>query len=307
MSDSNPDIEQEVVPDNTREGNAPGEDRADETENKGEWVSSLDNEKGRTGASADSDVVAAALRGADWIRHVPVEFAKTAAKYRSFGDFIKAHGELQSKLGQALFVPSADAGPEDVSRFRRRLGQPKAASDYQLPDVEGVDFDQERVDGFRDAAFAAGLTQAQFADVVKWEVATASRIEAQAQAEAQRGHKRLAETWGEDAPGQYEKARRVVSVLFNDDERQRFNLNDEPKSWPPDVVAAMARISPSFAEDRHVGGNDRDLGRSEDRLLGELDRLQGAADYYNSADKQRRAREISERLWGTGEVARSGR
>ena len=64
----------------------------------------------------------------DWIQHVPAEHLKTAQKFKSLDEFVKAHGELQSKLGTALFIPGKDASDEDRARFFERLGRPKDAS-----------------------------------------------------------------------------------------------------------------------------------------------------------------------------------
>jgi len=262
-------------------------------------------------ADADADAAtdgpagepAAELATADWIRHVPGRHLKAAAKFKSFADFVAGYADLESRLGQALFPPGADAGPETVARFHERLGRPKTPDGYGAPAVpDGVTLDDDKLDQFRTKAFEIGLPQAQFQALVRWEVESQQVLQGEAERQHRQAHRALQAEWGEAAAGNYEKARRVANILFGPEERSALQLSERSEDWAAPLVAALARVSPSFEDHKFLVRGERDLGKSDDALVAELNELMTAADYWQDEAKQRRTREINEALYGTRSV-----
>jgi len=247
------------------------------------------------------------LDSQNWLRHVPAQHLKAAGKFKSFADFVAGYADLESRLGQALFPPGADANPEALARFQERLGRPKAPAGYRAPEApDGVVLDEGKLDLFRDKAFEIGLPQQQFEALVGWEIESQQALQVEVAQQHRRAHQALHGTWGEDAAANYEKARRVADILFDADERAALQLSQRPEDWAAPLVAALARISPSFEDHKFLARGERDIGRSDDALVDELNGLMAEPDYWQDEAKQRRARQINEALYGTKSVHPAG-
>ena len=255
-----------------------------------------------TDSSESTETAVAAEQDFNWIQHVPAEHLPTAQKYKTLGEFVKAHGEVQSKLGTALFMPGKDASDEDKAKFFERLGRPKSAELYKAPEVEGVSFDEGRQRAFFDAAHGIGLTQGQVEALMTWELEGHKSAKAAAEKAHVQAHGKLEESWGEDAVANYEKARRVGDILFTEAQRKSFGMGEDPKTWSADLVAALSSVSPSFMDHPHLGKAQRDLGKDADELSTELDELMAKPDYYQNQSIQKRVREINEALHGTRSI-----
>ena len=116
---------------------------------------------------------------------------KGSPAFKDIGDDIndlaKNYLDVQSHLGNAIRIPSAEATPEDVTKFHARLkekvpgliptpdgenpetiemfltalGKPEKADGYKLPEIDGVDIDEERGKLFMNTAHELGMTQKQ--------------------------------------------------------------------------------------------------------------------------------------------------
>lgn len=257
------------------------------------------------GADGPTDI-AAILNSPAWIRYLPAEHVKAAAKFTGAGAMIKSMNALQARLGEALFPPGEDAAPEAVARFYEKLGRPAEAAGYEPPALEGVRLDGGQLDTFRGWAHAAGLTQAQFADLVGRQMQAVREEQAAKDTAHAKAHAALAEDWGGEAEGRYELARRSAVVLFSDEQRRALGLAEDPRDWPAPFARALADIAPTFASHRHLARSDRDAGRSDRDLKAEAGRLRDAPDYWSDAGKQQRVAEIYEALYGTGPATGPG-
>ncbi len=258
------------------------------------------------GAAGGPPDIAAILNSPAWIRYLPAEHVKAAAKFTGAGAMIKSMNALQARLGEALFPPGEDAAPEAVARFYEKLGRPAEAAGYEPPALEGVRLDDSQLDTFRGWAHAAGLTQAQFADLVGRQMQAVREEQAAKDMAHAKAHAALAEDWGGEAEGRYELARRSAVVLFSDDQRRALGLAEDPRDWPAPFARALADIAPTFASHRHLARSDRDAGRSDRDLKAEAGRLRDAPDYWSDAGKQQRVAEIYEALYGTGPATGPG-
>ena len=119
------------------------------------------------------------------------EEMKGSPAFKDIGDDIndlaKNFLDVQSHLGNAIRIPSAEASADDVTAFHTRLkekvpgliptpdgenpetiemflsalGKPEKADGYKLPEIEGVDIDETRGKLFMDTAHTLGMTQKQ--------------------------------------------------------------------------------------------------------------------------------------------------
>lgn len=226
-------------------------------------------------APASNPVDVGAIMGsADWVQHVSPDFLNTATKYNSLADFTKAHSELQSKMGDAVFMPGKDATPEDIGKFYNRIGRPEAANGYEAPEIEGFNISEERWNGFSSKAHELGLTQQQLAGLVEWDAGNNSTASSAATQAHEDSHSRLAEAWGENAGANYEMARRTGLEIFTAEERKALGMSDVSKDWNPVLVSALARVSERLQDDHHVGRSDRDIGKSDEDLKTEAAAIQ---------------------------------
>ena len=255
-----------------------------------------------TESSESIETTAPADQGFDWLKHVPAEQIETASRYKTLGDLVKGNSELREQVSKALFIPAKDASDEDKAKFFERLGRPKSAQLYKAPEVDGVSFDEDRQKAFFDAAHGIGLTQGQVEALMTWEMEGHKSAQAAAEKAHVQAHGKLEESWGEDAVANYEKARRVGDILFTEAQRKSFGMGEDPKTWSPDLVAALSSVSPSFMDHPHLGKAQRDLGKDADELNTELDELMAKPDYYQNQNIQKRVREINEALHGTRSI-----
>lgn len=113
---------------------------------------------------------------------------KNAESAEKFWDQME---NMRSHLGRSIRIPSEDAGSEDWEKFNQKLiskvptlipkpnpddpkamenlhkamGRPDSEDAYQIPD--GAEIDEKNAAALRKIAHAAGLNQAQFANLVK--------------------------------------------------------------------------------------------------------------------------------------------
>ena len=104
---------------------------------------------------------------APWAEQLPADmrdnpdFAAKLAKFPKLGDMAKAYLELEGKP-QGIAVPGKDATAEAVAQFWEKIGRPKQADGYSC--AKDKESDGE---AFAQAAFAANLTDAQAAAMLK--------------------------------------------------------------------------------------------------------------------------------------------
>ena len=107
------------------------------------------------------------LKLSPWAEQLPAEYRnnpETAAKFAKFtkvGDMAKAWLELEGKPA-GVVIPGKDASAEAVAEFWEKAGRPKAADGYSF----AKDAENEG-NTFAQAAFAANLTEAQAAAMLK--------------------------------------------------------------------------------------------------------------------------------------------
>lgn len=130
-----------------------------------------------------------------WREDLPEDIrgADTLKDIEDVGSLAKQFIDQSRFLGNSVRIPGEDASSEDRAAFRAKLmekntglveiptdpddaeaftalhaalGMPKEASEYAIPEIEGVELDAERAKSFAEAAHAAGMSKKQFEKVM---------------------------------------------------------------------------------------------------------------------------------------------
>jgi len=148
-------------------------------------------------------------------------------------------------LGNSLRIPAADAGPEAAAEAARKaaermpdylmvrpnpddqdamgsifatLGRPNEASEYRLPEIEGVDWEGQDLSKVKANAHAMNLTQDQFAAMVSEQVSTQSEASRASQEALDADLEALKGEWG----AAYEQRRELISGLLKSSEAPEY-------------------------------------------------------------------------------------
>ena len=112
------------------------------------------------------------LASKDWVKHVPSNMVKTAAKYASLDAFMSANGELQGRLSDAIYLPGEKASDKGRAKFWNRIGRSETPEGYKAPELEGETFEEGPANAFFGKAHELGLTQIQIEALMAWEAAS---------------------------------------------------------------------------------------------------------------------------------------
>lgn len=189
-----------------------------------------------------------------WLDRLPKDFEadkQILGQYKSPEAIAKAlvhTKKMSGKLGEAIFMPGKDATPEEVAAFRAKMGVPEAADKYPTA-IEGLKLDEAQMKEFAGIAHKAGLTPAQFKDLVSFEATRASAMDAKQKADlatAEEAHqKELSAEWGEKFAQRENQMKRVAQLA---------GLPADPKEWTrTNVSLALARYADFLSEDKLVG------------------------------------------------------
>lgn len=134
--------------------------------------------------------------------------AKTLDKFRGASwdevgpQLASSYINLEKLHGGSIRIPSADAKPEEIAEFNRRLGVPEAPDKYGVTAAvpEGMPWDKGAEGEFLKVAHANGLTPKQVKGVLDWYVGAAQKsFDQQVQEgneQAEKGWAALQERWG---------------------------------------------------------------------------------------------------------------
>ena len=193
-----------------------------------------------------------------WLDRLPDDFKDSKQILGQFKDpaamakTLVNQQRLLGKKADAVFIPGADAPPEEIAAFRAKLGVPESADKYAVK-IEGVNvpLDEAGVKQFNELAHKSGLTPAQAQEAVKFYAGIEEQRAAQA-AEAQKAeyaaaNKALATAWGE----KYETNKAVAIRMA-----QSVGLDPNSKGLSdPAVVIALERAARMIADDKIVSSD----------------------------------------------------
>ena len=201
--------------------------------------------------------------GGDWREGLPAELVKAAGKFASPADVLKSYVALERRLGRAVVLPSADASPEEVMRFNRRLGVPDGPEGYRI-DLPGWLAGEESGDGqqpalqqrFLAAMHAAGARPAEVKAAVDWYVGEVEALGRERSAAARRlrdtAQSELRRDWGPDFDRNMALARRALGQFGegNGEDVLSLTLSDgRALGDHPGFLRLLARAGGAIAED----------------------------------------------------------
>jgi len=95
------------------------------------------------GDALTKDELDAALKDEDWRTDLPDDLQETAKRFASKADAIRSVQDLRKRESQVR-VPGKGAGDDEISAYRKAVGIPEAANNYEFPDLpEGQELTDE--------------------------------------------------------------------------------------------------------------------------------------------------------------------
>ncbi len=99
--------------------------------------------EGDKGAAATKEELDGAISAEDWRADLPDDLKKTADRFSSREDAVRAIQAFQKRDGQVR-VPGKDASDEEVAKFQKAMGIPEKADGYEFPEMaEGQELTDE--------------------------------------------------------------------------------------------------------------------------------------------------------------------
>jgi len=186
--------------------------------------------------------------------HQRPEFAefKGIDRFKTVPDLVKSYRHLETLKGtpgDAVIVPGADATPEQRAAYHKAIGVPETPDAYalkpeQLP--EGIEWHDGRGKAFAEFAHKQGMTQAQAAAVVAFQLEQEQATRGDAQAAYQNllanREAELKKEWGSAYNHKLMVAKQVVSSLG-------FDPGDAELFGNPKVLSFIGKMSGLLSED----------------------------------------------------------
>jgi hypothetical protein len=234
--------------------------------------------------------------GGDWRAALPPELQteKSLERYKDTGALAKAYLEAEKKLGLPHEAPGADAKPEQLAAYRKRMGLPEAPDKYPLtlPQTkEGTDFswDDRWLSTLKERFHAAHAPpkalQAAIDTFHEYMHSTYDQVRGQqAQQDAQEREEAmrvLEQAWGpRNGPlWKHNNARAVAALehVFGDAAPAEKNAIIEMAA-NPHFAAGLARLADGLLERGFVSGDEVGGSLDTGAAQAKIDELRTAAD-----------------------------
>jgi hypothetical protein len=239
--------------------------------------------------------------GADWRSGLPEDLRgeKALADFKDVGSLAKSYVETKRLVGDAVRIPKADAKPEELAAFHRKLGVPETPDKYEvkLPDLPAGHpaWSPEKVASARVMAHQLGWTPAQLQGALEWyakdsiqsrDVSTSAEGKAQ-QAQQAEAVAALEKEWGPKGgpvwTRQLALARNTVRQLFSDD--PKLAELAEMRGNDPVWVKGLARIGEQMLEHGFLEG-DAPAEVDKDGLSRQISELRSRMEKVNPGSRQ---------------------
>lgn len=231
----------------------------------------------------------------DWRAGLPPELQNdpALAKYKSVEEALKGSVHAQKLVGQGIEPPPADAKPEAIAAYRKRVGVPDTPAGYKVtlpkpPEGSGMEIDQPMLDGFltrmhashaRPEIVQAALDHYAEHMAKNWDVWRSQQAQSE-QGDLTEAIKSLEQKWGpRDGPmWKHHQARAELAIrtLMSDaphDAIQRVveSAND------PEVAHAFSLMADSFIERGYVGEDELPSAMGVETAQQKADAMRDAA------------------------------
>lgn len=203
--------------------------------------------------------------------------------FKTSGDLAKSWVEAQKLIGRdKIPVPGENATKEDWDMVFDRLGRPKTAEEYKLPEVKLPDgFPMPKDEFFkelRSKAHELGVLPAQLNGLYEWFMANEAnqfnqfnteREAAQTQAETA-----LRKAWGKAFEQNYAIAEQAVNKYGTEKFIEKLKLTGLNND--PDMIEFIANMAKNFSEDK-IAGKPVGMTSSPEEAKAEIAKIQAEA------------------------------
>jgi len=203
--------------------------------------------------------------------------------FKSPGDLAKSWVEAQKLIGRdKIPVPGEKATKEDWDMVFERLGRPKDATGYTLPEVklpEGYpEPNKEFMETFKAKALELGMLPAQVNGLYQWfmdsQVNEFNQYGEQRTKERGEAENALRKLWGKAFEQNFQIAEQAVNKYGTEAFIQKLKatgLNNDP-----DMVKFIADMAKNFSEDK-IAGKPVGLTLSPEEAIAEIKKIQAEA------------------------------
>jgi len=185
---------------------------------------------------------------------------ETLGRFEDVGALAKSYLEARTMIGSdTVKIPGTNATDDERSAFYSKLGRPDQADGYTMP-TEGMpedfEIDDLRLGKMRDAAHAVGISEQQFAALLRADANFASEqmldYNNNQQLASDENVAKLRADFGDAFDQQIALAQRAVR-FSGGDELKTF-LDQSGMGNSPAMVKAFAKIGLMISDDEVVGG-----------------------------------------------------
>ena len=225
----------------------------------------------------------------------------------------KSYVNAQRMLGNAIRIPTEDAGDEDKKEFLEKLtkvpgivklpdgsnkdeldaflnkiGRPTSSEDYKINLPENMGTDTKAVDAFKQTAFEAGLTNDQAAKVLGFytQQLVAPQTEEMERTRVE-GEKMLKEKWGPDYNARLNGAKLAVSKYTERHPEAMKALIDSPAGNNPALIEILSDLANGLSENEVIQGVTKSqYGMTAEDALEKIEEIRRNPDhpFHNGSD-----------------------
>lgn len=222
----------------------------------------------------------------DWRENLDVGIKEhpSLKNFKAVGDLAKSWVEAQKLIGRdKIPVPDPNkATKEDWDTVFDRLGRPKTADEYKLPDVklpEGYPLPKEEfIKELRAKAHELGLLPTQLFGLYEWfmnnEVTQFNQFLTESETAKAQAETALRKAWGKAFEQNYALAEQAVNKYGN--ERFIEKLKASGLNNDPDMIEFIAKMAKNFSEDK-ITGKPPGLTLSPEEALAKIAEIKAEA------------------------------
>jgi len=203
--------------------------------------------------------------------------------FKSPGDLAKSWVEAQKLIGRdKIPVPGEKATKEDWDIVFERLGRPKDATGYTLPDIklpEGYPVpNKDFMETFKSKAYELGMLPAQVNGLYQWfmesQINEFNQYGEQRNLERGEAENALRKLWGKAFEQNFTIAEQAVNKYGTEkfiEKLKATGLNNDP-----DMIMFIADMAKNFSEDK-IAGKPQGFTLSPEEAVAEIKKIQGEA------------------------------